>query len=167
VTLTAERLRELLDYDPLTGVFVWRKPRQRVRVGQVAGKVWADRNGIRYRVIGVEQVQYLAHRLVWLYVHGIWPAEQIDHIDHDGLNNAIHNLRDVSATENLRSRRWKQRRELHGLYWCAEQSKWRVRVHFNGRRQHVGYFNCKSAAIKAHADARQVIEADRKRKASK
>ena len=81
-SLTAERLREVLDYDPDTGVFT-RKVRtaSSVKVGDVAGSL----NGKGYIRIRVDGRLYFAHRLAWLYVHGEWPVDQVDHIN--GIKN--------------------------------------------------------------------------------
>jgi hypothetical protein len=76
VVLTQARLRELLQYDPVTGVFRWRAGRY---IGRVAG-CSADGNHNRYARIRVDGRMYYAHRLSWLYVHGTWPAV-IDHAD--------------------------------------------------------------------------------------
>ena len=84
-TLSAERLKELLHYDPDTGVFTRRVSRGPARAGSVAG---ADtRDG--YRKIHLDYKFYLMHRLAWLYTHGEFPTEFIDHIDGDRANNRI------------------------------------------------------------------------------
>src|SRR6202035_4009666 len=90
ILLTAERLREFIHYDPLTGVFTWlvlpvcRGPRfvgrgpNQVRVGGIAGCV-SKSNG--YRRIKIGGHPYCAHRLAWLYMTGTWPKDEIDHIN--------------------------------------------------------------------------------------
>jgi hypothetical protein len=70
VKLTLERLKELLDYDPATGVFVWKENRRRGFEGARAGKV--DKRGYRY--IRIDGEDHTAPRLAWLYVHGTWPT---------------------------------------------------------------------------------------------
>lgn len=71
--LTAARLRELLNYDELTGNFTWRHPGKKRRLDRPAGCVKA----LGYIVIRVDGVLLRAHRLAWLYVHGKWPALEI------------------------------------------------------------------------------------------
>ena len=89
--LTAERLRELLNYDPLTGVFSWRvNGRGRSGVGTVAG-------GSNHKRIAIDKKEYFVHRLAWLYVHGCWPTEDIDHINGDPSDNRIANLREANS----------------------------------------------------------------------
>jgi hypothetical protein len=89
VTVTQTRLKELLEYDPETGIFRWRiKPSNRVRVGQIAGNLDTYGN----RQIRIDNKSYLAHRLAVLYVTGSWPTEDIGHRDLDNDNNAWGNL---------------------------------------------------------------------------
>jgi hypothetical protein len=84
--ITAERLREVLLYDPETGVFRWWVPTSRkspFRVGKIAGSYHRD----GYREIRIDKRLYRAHRLAWLYMTDKWPDLEIDHIDQDGTNN--------------------------------------------------------------------------------
>lgn len=68
--LTLKRLKEVLEYEPLTGVFTWKKSLSKnVPVGAVAGR---QSNGYTY--IGIDGTSYLAQRLAWLYVKGQWPS---------------------------------------------------------------------------------------------
>lgn len=98
--LTAERLRELLHYDSETGVFARRVQRGGQHSGSVAGTVFRHKNRrTTYIRINIDGVLHLAHRLAWLYVNGERVAE-IDHLDGDGTNNRLSNLRQASRSEN-------------------------------------------------------------------
>lgn len=101
--IAAEELREMLTYDPATGVFVWRVDRPQRRVGDIAGSCTLSSQG--YRLISVKGTVYRAHRLAWLYVYGAFPTSDLDHIDGDRDNNRIANLRLATKTENSRNRR--------------------------------------------------------------
>jgi hypothetical protein len=69
VILTQERLKEVLNYDPETGIFTRAVKRHKYPAGEKAGTV--EFNG--YIVIRISGKTYKAHRLAWLYVYGEWP----------------------------------------------------------------------------------------------
>lgn len=95
--LTAERLRELLHYDPGTGAFTWRVFRSGFKpAGSLAGNVGCD----GYRRIGVENRIYCEHRLAWLYMTGAWPKHEIDHRNLDKADNRFANLREATRWQN-------------------------------------------------------------------
>ena len=91
-SLTQARLKEVLHYDPATGLFSWAVGRKKAAQNAVAGGF----SGRGYVVIGVDGVRHRAHRLAWLYEHGYYP-EQIDHENHVRHDNRLCNLR---ATDN-------------------------------------------------------------------
>lgn len=92
--ISHQRLKELLEYFPETGSFLWqeRKKNMRERVGSV------DNKG--YLRISLDKVRYKAHRIAWFYIHGEWPEGMLDHIDGNKLNNKLNNLRDVQQNVN-------------------------------------------------------------------
>jgi len=93
--ITLAALKARFRYDPLTGIFTYRCGQKR-RAGKVAGTIT---NG--HIQICIDYKHYYAHRLAWLYHYGIWPPDQIDHKDRNGLNNKIDNLRLASNRENM------------------------------------------------------------------
>ena len=95
--ITTEELREVLEYNPITGLFYWKESRGPNAVkGSKAG--CASTQG-DYWDIKVGGSNYRAHKLAWQYVYGIIP-NKIDHIDSNRRNNSITNLREVSRSEN-------------------------------------------------------------------
>lgn len=105
--ITQARLQELLDYDQLTGVFTWKVRRGRsAPAGAIAGRVnKADSaHGGGYRYIGVDGVEYLAHRLAWLYVTGSHPTREIDHKNTTRDDNRFENLRAADDPQNCANR---------------------------------------------------------------
>ena len=96
IVLTQARLMEVLDYNPETGFFVWKVGGPRAKIGAIAGAV----GGLGYRFMSVDGQKFLAHRLAWFYVHGVWPEKQIDHVNGVKDDNRICNLRDATVSQN-------------------------------------------------------------------
>jgi heme-degrading monooxygenase HmoA len=156
MTLTAERLRELLAYDPAAGVFTWRvdvRGGAWVKAGHVAGTIHS-RDG--YRQISICKVQHKAHRLAWLYVTGAWPSEQIDHVNGDRSDNRIANLREASAAGNARNAR-RRIDNVSGFKGAYEYrpGKWRAYINKDGRRINLGTFATPEEAHAAYVAAAQ------------
>ena len=151
-TITAEEARQLLDYNPETGVFTWRVRRTgTARAGDQTGRV----NNRGYVELKVKNRRYSAHRLAWLMVHGVWPREFIDHIDGNPANNRLDNLREASRTENSRNRRmqYSNTSGYKGVYWFKAARKWHAQIHTNGRNKHLGLFLTAEAAHAAYCKA--------------
>ena len=100
-SITADELRSILHYNPLTGVFTRIRSAHPHRVGVVVGSVSHG-----YILIGLLGKRYRAHRLAWLYVYGTWPKHDIDHINRNRSDNRICNLRDVTRQQKP-MQRWR------------------------------------------------------------
>ena len=157
--LTAERLRELLHYDPETGVFTWRVNRGRTaKAGSQAG---SPHDG--YVQITVDGREYKAHRLAWLYVHGVWPVGQIDHRFGIRNDNRIGELRDVTPSVNSQNQRIAKRSNkssgLLGAYWHNVSNKWMAHIGVAGKKIHLGMFDTAEAAHAAYIEAKRRLHA--------
>jgi hypothetical protein len=110
----------------------------------------------KYKVLYFAGKCYYVHRLAWIYAHGSIP-DCIDHIDGNGLNNAIDNLRNVSRAENNKNSSLKVTNTsgFPGVFFSKNLSKWCVQVRKNKKTVHVGYFIHKDDAIKARKQAQQ------------
>jgi hypothetical protein len=145
-------IRDVLHYDPSTGVFTWRKrPSNRVEVGSEAGCF----NGRGYRRINIGGAKYLAHHLAWLYVHGKLPEVELDHINGDPADNRFANLREATRAQNgcnLRLSRANTSGHT-GVGWDARRKKWYARIDAKRCGKHLGYFDKKEDAIAARRSA--------------
>lgn len=157
--LTAERVREILSYDPLTGVFVWMARASAKFNGKFAGKVAGSIDDMGYRVIGVDGRLYRAHRLAWLYVHGEWP-KIIDHKDGDRDNNTIANLRLATALQNTANRRGDSRSGYKGVTWQSQIGRWQARIRVKGKNIHLGVFGTAEEASKAYETAAKSVHGE-------
>ena len=153
-----EFLRSALDYSQTTGVFTWKvKPAQCTQIGDVAGGI----NKRGRMMISYQRRLYQAHRLAWLYVHGSLPADQIDHIDGDRLNNAIDNLREATNQQNAANRP-ALRTNRHGAKGVAiarrvrKPARYRARIRVNNKLIHLGYFPTSDEAAAAYLSAAKV-----------
>ncbi len=137
--LTQDRLKELLRYNPETGIFNWIVNRGRcAKVGYVSGNL---DNGGYIRII-IDGKKYQAHRLAWLYMHGQFSQEQIDHINRVRNDNRACNLRAANSCENMQNKSvYKSNKSGHsGVCWCNSRNKWLAQIRVNGIRKHLGYF---------------------------
>lgn len=152
MTITQERLKELLAYDPLTGVFTWLiRPRHgHVKPGDIAGCL----NG-GYVVIRVDGRPYKAHRLAWLYMTGCFPSDEIDHINRIKDDNRIANLREASHAENAQNKGlFRNNKSGHkGVSWNTKEQKWFVQICVNGEGMYLGIYECLEAARQAYVEA--------------
>lgn len=149
--LTQERLQELLHYDQDTGVFTHIKARPGVRFGSVAGHV----HHTGYLQIKFDRKLYRAHRLAWLYVHGEFPLNDLDHINRVRSDNRIGNLRLATRAENLQNQSMRSTNTSGhvGVSWFKRDQKWRAQIAVNYKVINLGYFTDLSEAIAARQAA--------------
>jgi len=144
------RSKECFIYLPRQGKLINKINRRIARQGEDAGRVIQQRN-TSYRIVKIDYQPIYEHRLVWLMTYGYWPLGQIDHIDGNGLNNRLSNLRDVPHFINQRNRR---RNPLNtsgatGVGWHKHSQKWRAYVGIHGKQINLGSFESKTEAIAA------------------
>lgn len=151
--LSHRRLLEVLSYDPATGVFRWLvSTSNRVKVGAQAGRIQKGA-----RIISVDGTKFLAHRLAWFYVYGVWPADQIDHEDLNQDHNAISNLRESTQAENARNVRVRRHAKsgMKGAHWHKGARRWMSQIVVDGQNFYLGLFDEPEAAAAAYAAASQ------------
>lgn len=145
--LTADILRDLIHYDPQTGVFTWARSRVGCRKGDECGRI----NTHGYREIGVLSKLRPAGHLAYLYMTGEWPPAEIDHENHDTADNRWKNLRPASRKQNAGNQplRVDNKSGISGVVWDTLRHKWRAQLRINGRRTNLGRFDDKVEAMLA------------------
>jgi hypothetical protein len=151
--LTAERLRELLHYDPETGIFMWREPGKKRVAGRPAGSV--DTAG--YRLIRLDGKLFRANRLAWLHTHGRWPDGHIDHISGDVSDDRIANLRDATRSVNAQNMRQASSKNATGFLGVSvvRGRYYAARIAVDGKPRHIGCFDTPEAAHAAYIEAKR------------
>lgn len=155
-SLTAQTLRELLHYDPETGIFT-RAVSQRGRNGrkgcQAGGK--SDSGYIR---ISIQNKLHQAHRLAWLYMFGVWPTGDVDHIDGDRTNNRIANLRDVSTSVNMQNQKSAQPRNISGFLGVTKHgNRFEASIKLNGINHYIGSYATPQTAHEAYLRVKRAL----------
>lgn len=152
--LTAERLREVINYDPETGALTWKIKRRKGNAGETAGSV----SGGGYVQVGIDWGLHAAHRLAWLYVHGRYPDGDIDHINGDRTDNRLCNLRDVPRRMNAQNRR--ATLALTGVMGVsAKRGKFVARIWDGESNLYLGTFATAEEAGAAYIDAKLRLHA--------
>lgn len=152
--LTQARLKEVLNYDPETGVFTW-KARANVQWdARYAGATAGCENGQGYILICIDGCLYRAHRLAWLYVHGEW-VPNLDHKDTIRSHNRMDNLRPATQSQNLGNQRKSKINTsgFKGVHWHKGGKRWAAGIRLHGRSTHLGLFDTPEAAYAAYCEA--------------
>ena len=161
--LTAEFVRSILEYDGKTGLFRWKFNPQRKkewntrRAGKAAGGKSGDVHTIR-----IDDRLYLSHRIAWLITYGEWPADEIDHINGDPMDNRVENLREATHAENScnRSFQCNNTNGFIGVRFRPHHGKWEGRINFNGKTVWRKYFDTAQEAAAARRIAVEEIHGD-------
>lgn len=151
--ITADRLRELVRYDPETGVFTRILSTARnIKAGDVAG--WVDESSGGYVRIMLDKVTYKAHNLAWLYMTGEYPESVIDHINRVANDNTWKNLRKCTNSQNNmnRSRHRNNTSGATGVSFDKESGKWMAYIYLNRKQIKLGRYADIDDAIKARRD---------------
>jgi len=148
--IDAATLRNLLHYDPNTGVFTWRVHSNVNYVGAVAGCSM----GSGYRRLGIAGKRYYEHRLAWLYVYGVWPTNQIDHINNIKNDNRIRNLREATVSQN-HANKSKYKGKLSKGVKKYPHNKFSASIQVNGKYKYLGIYDTEEQAHAAYCEAAQ------------
>jgi hypothetical protein len=148
---SVERLKELFEYSPETGLLTRRVTLSpNAKRGDRPG--YRDKNG--YWLMRVDGHMYAAHRLIWLYVYGSSPSAFIDHRDGNPDNNRIDNLRLATPKQNAinSARRSNNKSGYRGVTWSKRLKKWRAGIKIDGKSYEIGRYELKEDAIAAYRE---------------
>ncbi|KPL67383.1 hypothetical protein SZ64_04250 [Erythrobacter sp. SG61-1L] len=152
-------MQALLDYDPSTGALTWRARGGKFSSrwnARYAGRQAGTKTPEGYVVVKINDRNHGAHRVIWALIHGCWP-DCIDHINGDGTDNRLSNLRAVSRAINQRNQK-RHRSNTSGrtgVHWLASHEKWIAHIKIDGRSIHLGRFDDKDSAIEARIVAEE------------
>lgn len=147
---SAERLRELFDYEPATGLL-------RAKVAKVGGKSpykvgdalgYPDEYG--YLKLTVDRFPYLVHRIIWKWVKAEEPPEYIDHKNRVRHDNSWRNLRASDKYRNIANTATRKPNGAKGVRPGATAGTWMATLTHRGRHHHLGTFSSEEEAIKAY-----------------
>lgn len=164
--VTFSRAHELFEYRD--GELYWKKSRGSAKAGNVAGLVQIQKRknhkDISYKRVGIDKKLYQVHNVIFLMEKGYIPEypDVVDHIDGNGLNNNICNLRHATSSQNAmnRSIRNDNSSGVVGVSWNSREKKFLACISINKKLKVLGYFNKKEEAIKARKSAEEKYYAE-------
>lgn len=151
--ITVERVREILNFDPIAGIFRWKITKRGIKKGKVVGGLGGGTDGLYWQIC-IDGERYYAHRLAWFYVYGVWPKE-VDHIDRNKQNNALANLREATRSQNSKNAK-RSRRNLSGFKGVSFQKnrqRWVASIMADGKSTFLGRYATPEQAYEAYCDA--------------
>ncbi len=152
----ADYLREVLDYAPDSGRFLWKKAiGHRAKLGVEAGSL--RKSG--YRIISIHGHEFYAHRLAWRYMTGENPPRVIDHVNGDPSDNRWTNLRRATQRQNCGNSRVHKNNAIgvKGVSFEASRNKWRAQISRYGKNTLIGRYASVEEARSAYAVAASAV----------
>lgn len=151
-TLSFDYVSSLFNYDPSSGVITRKITKAyNAKEGSIAGVI--HKTG--YLHIRIDSVCYKAHRVAWILHYGVWPSNEIDHINRIKSDNRISNLRDVTRAVNVRNtgNRKDNTSGCKGVSYYKLNKKWGANISENKKVTFLGLFNSITDAEEAYMAA--------------
>lgn len=152
--LTVERLKKSLDYDPETGVFT------RLSTTNFNPKVVAHQRAgslapAGYRYVRIGKQRYAEHRLAWFYMKGVWPQEDVDHVNGVKDDNRFANLREATRSQNMANTKVQKNSTtgVKGVHFDKVNQRWVAHMRVDKRMKNLGRFDTVEEAIAVRAAA--------------
>ena len=156
--LTQSILKSYCTYDKNTGnlIFVkrWSKSTQ---IGSIAGSIVGTLPNEGYRVMHFGGTNYPVHRVVWLYHYGTLPEKQIDHLNHNRVDNRIENLRETSHHTNMKNKSLYVTNQSGYPGVAYKDEVWISRISIDGNKIHLGSFITFEEAVAARKAGEKIL----------
>lgn len=160
--ITQDQLKEVLEYDPISGNWTWLKTlANRALKGSSAGYI----NNIGYKMITIYGKLYQSSRLAFLYQTGSMPEKYVDHIDGNRSNDKWSNLREATATQNQFNKPMQKNNTSgrKGVSWDKRKNKWVARLWIKRKCVYQEYFNNRQDAIYARENVETIYHGEFRR----
>jgi hypothetical protein len=158
--ITQAYVKELFDYDPITGIVTRLKRTTRkagsersinnISLTERAGTVMAS----GYRCIRLHKKTYREHRLIWLWMTGEMPDHQIDHINRDRSDNRWCNLRKCNNTENQQNRNVSKKSKTGYIGVFLHKNGFTAQIVVNKKTVYLGRYKTAEEAAEAYKQAK-------------
>lgn len=151
--LTQTRLKELMHYNPDTGVFTWRVDFRKAKAGEVVGS-----NHDGYLRVSIDQVRYYLHRLAFLYMTGEMPVNLVDHEHRTRRDNRWEKLREANKQQNAGNSIIPSTNTsgFKGVSFCKFTNRWRASIRINGVEKNLGRYGTPEEAHEAYLAAAEI-----------
>jgi hypothetical protein len=169
--LTQELLKQLIDYNPDTGVFVWKeRPLSMLEkqsycntwntrfANKQAGRLTNVKKGFTFRRICIFNKEYQGHHIAFLYMTGKYPEHDIDCIDGDYTNLEFKNIRECTRQDTtFKAIKSSGKNKLIGSSFKKDRNKYRSQIDVNGKSISLGHFDTEEQAHNAYVEAKRQI----------
>lgn len=146
-----DELKQMLRYEPDTGLLFWTDTAPKAVKGKQAGTL--NRG---YTVVMYKAQFFKAHRLAWLLTYGKWPKRGLDHIDGNKSNNRISNLREADDVVNQQNRDRARVDSRSGLVGASPyRRRWKSQIRVEGEVKYLGVFDTAEMAHQAYMEAKR------------
>ena len=146
--ITAEHIRQAIDYNQLTGVLTR-------KTGPKAGLPTGTLSKDGYLIVRILGTNVYAHRIAWLHLHGRWPVQFIDHIDGNKTNNCISNLRECSTSQNAQNKKRHSNNTTGFIGVCKTKTGFLAQLTVKGKKRFVAYCSTAEEAFEKYTEAKK------------
>ena len=153
-----KRAKQLFDYNPETGSLTWKVQRRgRALKGSEAGTLHPK----GYVRVSVDNVDYLAHRIIWALTNGETPENAvIDHVNGNPSDNRLNNLRLTTPQGNVHNQVDAHKGNVSNLIGASfhkPTGKWISRIKVNGKDKYIGLFDSAKEAHDAYMKQKNLL----------